>query len=746
MRATLLLGILEEASMRVHRSVPLVLAAIGLGASAAIAAAPSGRRQAPHLAPGAGLPTFESASRGHFIPSGPAEQSVARLWNERLLASIRLDFARPTIHARNLFHCAIVTWDAWAAYDEHADGWLSPERHSAVDVEAARNEAISFAMYRLLRHRFVNSPGAPLLFPTYDALMDDLGYDRDYTGTVGNDPASFGNRCAANMIAFGLTDGSNEAGGYDNLVYQPVNEPVIPDFEGNHNPVTGATWIPFPNRWQPISVAYFVDQGGNPIPGGYPPALSPEWGIVKPFSLSTADRVIYQRDDFDWWVYHDPGPPPFDQGVGDDYYKWGFALVSIWQSHHDPSDGVMWDISPASVGNAPLPDVDQYEDFYDLYGGGDWGEGYDVNPATGLPYDPQIVPRGDYARILAEFWADGPNSETPPGHWFSIFNYVADHPDTVKRIGGIGDIVPNLEWDVKGYLALGGALHDAAVSCWGAKGWYDYVRPISAIRYMSDNGQSSEPTSPSYHPSGLPLHPGFIEIITEQSIQPGERHEHLAGNGGANVGKIAAFTWRGPPYISDPMTDVAGVGWILAGNFWPYQRPTFVSPPFPGYYSGHSTYSRTAANVMTAFTGDEYFPGGMGQFLCPQNAYLVFEDGPSVDVTLQWARYEDASDQCSLSRIWGGIHPPADDLPGRHRGNIIGPEAWQHAKSYFSGAAICPGDLNDDDSIGFADMLHVLSDWGPCPSVTCYTDINGDGVIGFPDLLIILGEWGSCGG
>ena len=43
----------------------------------------------------------------------------------------------------------------------------------------------------------------------------------------------------------------------------------------------------------------------------------------------------------------------------------------------------------------------------------------------------------------------------------------------------------------------------------------------------------------------------------------------------------------------------------------------------------------------------------------------MFEEGPSVDVVLQWATYRDASDQCSLSRIWGGIHPPADDIPGR---------------------------------------------------------------------------------
>ena len=143
--------------------------------------------------------------------------------------------------------------------------------------------------------------------------------------------------------------------------------------------------------------------------------------------------------------------------------------------------------------------------------------------------------------------------------------------------------------------------------------------------------------------------------------------------------------WKGPDYIENPATDQAGVDWILAENWWPYQRPTFVTPPFAGYVSGHSTYSRSAAEVLTLLTGDPYFPGGMGEFVAPKNEFLVFEEGPSMDVVLQWATYRDASDQCSLSRIWGGIHPPADDIPGRLMGLEIGPQAFEHAEQYFTG-------------------------------------------------------------
>ena len=61
--------------------------------------------------------------------------------------------------------------------------------------------------------------------------------------------------------------------------------------------------------------------------------------------------------------------------------------------------------------------------------------------------------------------------------------------------------------------------------------------------------------------------------------------------------------------------------------------------------------------MLENFTGSPYFPGGLETHLAKQKEFLVFEDGPSQDVELQWVSYKDAADQCSLSRIWGGIHP-----------------------------------------------------------------------------------------
>jgi hypothetical protein len=531
---------------------------------------------------------------------------------------------------------------------------------------------------------------------------------------------------------------------YANRHYTPINPPLVVALPGNPNMID-------PNRWQPLALNFFVDQNGNVIIGGYPPALTPEWGQVTPFALSAGDLTIYHsnRDNFDYWVYHDPGPPPLLGGVGNDYYKWGYEQVVIWSGQLDPTDGVMWDISPASLGNIALPDPADYQSFYDLINGGDTSTGYSVNPVTGQPYTPQIVPRGDFARVLAEFWADGPSSETPPGHWFTILNYVSDHPLFQKRFGGVGPVVDDLEWDVKAYLALGGAMHDAAISVWGTKGAYDYVRPISAIRYMCGYGQCSDPNAASFDPKGIHLFPGLIELVTAETTAPGERHAHLAGS----EGKIAIHAWRGPTAIVNPNTDVAGVGWILAENWWPYQRPTFVTPPFPGYTSGHSAYSRAGAEVLTLLTGSPYFPGGLGEFHCPHNQYLVFEDGPSVDVTLQWASYYDAADQSALSRIWGGIHPGQDDLPSRQMGSIIGIDAFDHARSFFCGTAgSCPygNDELDDDGDGVANACDqcpatvpgALVDATGCPPIIA-GDFNRDGDVDFLDLAELQNCFGA---
>ena len=632
--------------------------------------------------------------------------SVARIWNEVLLEGIRNDFARPTVHARNLWHSSAAMYDAWAAYDETASTWLLGKTQAAYecdytpprfprDRQLAREEAVSFAAYRIVRHRFANSPGAEFVAELADATMAELGYDvgNESTAYEQGSPAALGNYIAACYVAYGLQDGSNEANAYAPEVYAPFNPPILPELPGNPDIVDL-------DRWQQITLTLSIDQAGN-IVDGTPEFVGPEWGAVHPFSLTAAEMSTCPRDGFDYPVYFDPGAPPGHDGALAGEYKWGHSLVAVWSGHLDPEDGrgaELIDISPASLGN--IQDYPAsfagHRDFYDLLAGGTPETGYEVNPATGVPYEPQFVPLADYARAIAEFWADGPDSETPPGHWFVIVNTIGEHPELVRRFEGTGPVLGSLEWDVKIYFALGGAMHDAAIAAWGIKGCYDYVRPVSAIRAMAGRGQSSDPDDPHcpYHADGIqyiddpedPAGDGSNRVI--DCVRPGDPladDPWSLGPDERNVGKIKLYAWRGPLYISNPVFDYAGVDWVLAEEWWPYQRPTFVTPPFAGYVSGHSTYSRTAAELLTRFTGDAYFPGGKSDFPAPMNEFLVFEEGPSVDITLEWATYADASDQCSLSRLWGGIHPPADDIPGRLIGMQLGPGAFDRAREYFSG-------------------------------------------------------------
>ena len=577
--------------------------------------------------------------------------SVARVWDEQILGLIRQVVPAPTEHARNLFHTSAAMWDAWAAYDPKADGYFVTEKLSASDADrnAARETAMSFAAYRILLWRYGSVADLPVTSVELEATMAKLCYRPDFASTDGGSPAALGNRIAAAVIEFGRTDGSQEQDRYFDSSYTPVNEPLEVGEPGAS--------MDDPNRWQPLSLEKQISQNGLLIPGKVQTAIGTHWGHVTPFALPPSDDG----------TPIDPGGPPrlTDPATSDDFKE--AALETIrYSSMLDVTDGITMDIGPGAIGDNSLGSND--------------GDGRALNPVTGQPYEPNVALRADFARVLAEFWADGPKSETPPGHWNSVANSVVDSPGFVRKLAGQGAELDPLEWDVKMYLALNGAVHDAAIAAWGLKGHYDSARPISMIRYMGGLGQSSDPSGPSYHPDGLPLEEGLVEVITAESSALGQPHAHL----GRYVGEIAVRSWRGFP--QDPTIQTSGVGWIRAVEWVPYQRQTFVTPAFAGYVSGHSTFSRAAAEVLTAITGSANFPGGLSEWTTPAGQ-LLHENGPTKDVTLQWATYFDAADQAGISRLFMGIHITPDDLEGRKAGSTCGIEAWALAQRYFDGSA-----------------------------------------------------------
>lgn len=650
--------------------------------------------------------------------------SAARLWNEELLSAIRLDVPNPPGHARNLFHTAAAMYNAWAAYNPVAVGYAGNEKVTAPDVELARREAVSYAAYRVLRSRFAASAGAATTLVRLDDRLTAMGYSPatgQAAATNAPSPAELGKRCGDAILAWGAGDGFSRTGYPEAYDFTQNGNVLVPltvlgtNAAGTANMPLGygIPWNTDPNLWQPLALATSISQNGIPLPGGIQPFVGVQGLATTPFSL-------FRNDPLRPWIDLHGGPSrlstPLVPSASDAVCKEG--ALSVLRDGALLNDETLVDISPASTGNNP-PWTDD-------------GHGYAANPVTGAAYTPHLVKRGDFVRVLAEFWADGPNSETPPGHWHVLANQVADTPGFQKRIGGTGPVLNDLEWDVKMYFALSAATHDAACAAWALKRYYSGARPITMIRYLADKGQCSDAALSSYHPGGLPLEPGVAELVTAASAAAGQRHERIwdvsRGDyraGAAYIGQVVVFAWPGEHPANAPAPAVAthaqSVRWMLGRDWLPFQRKTFNTPAFPGYISGHSTFSRAAAEVLALLTGSPYFPGGLHHHTVA--AYSMQMDrGPSTAVDLQWCTYYDAADQAGQSRRWGGIHVPEDDFHGREVGALAGVSAYALARKYWTGEI-----LNDRTAVDiFAGAGAVSLEWNTVRGFRYAVQRSGD--------------------
>ena len=139
-------------------------------------------------------------------------------------------------------------------------------------------------------------PGKAETHLDLDFQMTSLGYDPNFTSTIGNSPAALGNRIAQSVINYGLSDGSNELNNYATPAgqYVPVNQPLTFDNPG--------TVMNDPNRWQPLHfLGNRIDQFGNVVLESTQKSLTPFWGNVKTFAMTSAERSANG-------VYLDQGP------------------------------------------------------------------------------------------------------------------------------------------------------------------------------------------------------------------------------------------------------------------------------------------------------------------------------------------------------------------------------------------------------------------------------------------------------
>ena len=110
-----------------------------------------------------------------------------------------------------------------------------------------------------------------------------------------------------------------------------------------------------------------------------------------------------------------------------------------------------------------------------------------------------------------------------------------------------------------------------------------------------------------------------------------------------------------------------------------------MTPAFPEYLSGHSTFSAASAEVLKAFTGSDAF--GNSVVVPAGSSRIEPRQTPAQSVVLSWPTFSDAADQAGLSRRYGGIHFERGDLAGRAVGRQVGARVWEKSLTFFNGTA-----------------------------------------------------------
>jgi hypothetical protein len=201
-----------------------------------------------------------------------------------------------------------------------------------------------------------------------------------------------------------------------------------------------------------------------------------------------------------------------------------------------------------------------------------------------------------------------------------------------------------LDLDVKLFFSIANMVFDAFIACWDAKRFFDSSRPWTLVRY------------------------------------------YYAGK------RIRG--WRGP-----------GKGYVeLPAEEWhPYSPATFITPPFPGYPSGHSTASGAAAKTLELFTGSDKFgdvevreAGSLTEAGFPA-ALIQARDGKpakgipdTLKVTLKLPTFSATAEMAGISRIMGGYHIQADNIEGLRLGRRVAEYVWPRMQAYFNGKAPPP--------------------------------------------------------
>jgi hypothetical protein len=203
----------------------------------------------------------------------------------------------------------------------------------------------------------------------------------------------------------------------------------------------------------------------------------------------------------------------------------------------------------------------------------------------------------------------------------------------------------DLDRDVKLFFTVANCALDTFIASWDSKRYYDSSRPWTLVRYFY-KGQT------------------------------------IKG-------------WAGPG---------KGVTNVLGDDWHPYSPSTFITPPFPGYVSGHSTISGGCAEILKLFTGSDKCgfvePRTAGElteqgFTCLQMqqldgrplAEIIGEEHATCEIELPIPTFTEAAEMAGISRVMGGYHIQADNVAGLKLGRDVAKYIWPEIQKYFDGTA-----------------------------------------------------------
>ena len=334
-------------------------------------------------------------------------------------------------------------------------------------------------------------------------------------------------------------------------------------------PFDGNHWVPLP-----VPTGTRLDANGVPTwslddPDSFElqEFLTPHWGSTEPFALESGDQFR-------------PPPPP---------------MLGSTEPYTD------------ALGHVSTND-----------------EAYRAQAAAVLAHSAAL---DDERKVIAEFWADGPHTWTPPGHWIQLAVGVS------IRDGHGAD------QDVCLFMALAGALLDAGIAAWDAKRAHDYVRPVTAIQHL----YADEP------------------VFTWLGPDQGQ-----GTTSGSEWRPYQASTFVTPPfaeYVSGHSAFSAAAAEVLAG------------------YTGSERMYDGRTRVGRDYDGDGS-EDMLGRHIADPGT-LAFETGPAQRIVLRWDTFVQAADQAGLSRLYGGIHFQDGDLRGRELGRAVGRQALEHARAHW---------------------------------------------------------------